>query len=462
MVGVAYGRNSRWAVATVMSVAAVFTAAVYAPVAVANHTPTWQAKWAGQAQASAGLLESGESDSAFIDAQNVGTITWQSAAHGLHLGTDTPHDRSSPFFREGWLNFNRPAALAPASVAPGGIGRFSFSVRAPRVTSEQTLQEHFAPVADLAGEWLDGPSWGNTAGDGVFLRWTVRPPEFPVVRLTSVPNLVDPGAPVRLRARASDNVRVTKVIFSIADRPPVVDTTAPYEAELSTVGVASGIRLVKAVAVDGVAQEELDQAFVEIGEPVLGESTNAEPVSGRVLVALPPRAAAARRGRGSQKGLRFRRLTEPRRIPIGSFLDTKRGRVRLEMAAARRGERQTGEFVGGGFQVLQSRKRSAKGLTELRLKGASFRRCVQSKDASAAKSRGSRTIRRLRGNAKGRFRTRGRFSAATVRGTTWSVADRCDGTLTTVTRGRVAVRDFRRRKNVLLRAGKSYLAPARR
>jgi len=42
------------------------------------------------------------------------------------------------------------------------------------------------------------------------------------------------------------------------------------------------------------------------------------------------------------------------------------------------------------------------------------------------------------------------------------VTDRCDGTLTTVRRGRVAVRDFKRRKNVSVRAGKSYRARARR
>ena len=40
------------------------------------------------------------------------------------------------------------------------------------------------------------------------------------------------------------------------------------------------------------------------------------------------------------------------------------------------------------------------------------------------------------------------------------MADRCDGTLTTVTRGKVAVRDFRRRKTIALRRGKSYLARA--
>jgi hypothetical protein len=110
-------------------------------------------------------------------------------------------------------------------------------------------------------------------------------------------------------------------------------------------------------------------------------------------------------------------------------------------------------------------ERGAKGLTEVRLKGASFDRCKtkrkKGKAASAAKV-SPRTIRRLRANARGRFRTRGRHSAATVRGTKWIVSDRCDGTLTKVTRGRVVVRDFRRKRNVVVRAGHSYLARARR
>ena len=45
-----------------------------------------------------------------------------------------------------------------------------------------------------------------------------------------------------------------------------------------------------------------------------------------------------------------------------------------------------------------------------------------------------------------------------MRGTVWEVIDRCDGTLTKVKRGRVVVRDFRLKKNVVVRAGKSYLA----
>jgi hypothetical protein len=49
-----------------------------------------------------------------------------------------------------------------------------------------------------------------------------------------------------------------------------------------------------------------------------------------------------------------------------------------------------------------------------------------------------------------------------VRGTEWTVEDRCDGTLTIVhgRRGSVIVRDFRRRRNIRLRAGRRYLARA--
>jgi hypothetical protein len=124
---------------------------------------------------------------------------------------------------------------------------------------------------------------------------------------------------------------------------------------------------------------------------------------------------------------------------------------------------QDGLFTRGLFQVLQSRRTRARGLTELRLKGGNFRRCPRvGKSGQGAAALSRRVIRRLRGNARGRFRARGRHSAATVRGTVWEVVDRCDGTLTRVTRGRVAVRDFRRRKTVVVRAGKRYLARARR
>ena len=70
-------------------------------------------------------------------------------------------------------------------------------------------------------------------------------------------------------------------------------------------------------------------------------------------------------------------------------------------------------------------------------------------------------MRRLFGDAKGSFRTSGRNAAATVRGTRWSVQDRCDGTKVTVQRGRVEVRDKVRRKTIIVRTGHTYLARLR-
>jgi thrombospondin type 3 repeat protein len=201
----------------------------------------------------------------------------------------------------------------------------------------------------------------------------------------------------------------------------------------------------------------------QVPTAVLGRILVARTISGTVTIALPPGATATGRARASQKGLTFVPLEQVTEIPVGSFLNTRRGTVGLTAAVDTAGKTQSGMFSRGLFQVLQSRRRSARGLTELRLKGSSFRGCrrAQAGGSATAAQLSRRTIRRLRANARGRFRTGGRNSSATVRGTIWEVADRCDGTLTKVRRGRVAVRDFRRKKTVIVRAGKSYLARAR-
>jgi Tol biopolymer transport system component len=212
---------------------------------------------------------------------------------------------------------------------------------------------------------------------------------------------------------------------------------------------------------------EVGDVFVrERPPPVIGESVSVLPVEGEVLVAVPAkRSAHAAAGVPGLKGLKFVPLERVRSIPVGSFFDTRDGKVSLKSAADSKGKIQSGSFAAGVFQVLQKRKGREKGLTTLKLKGASFSRCrsgAQGKSSVARAARrklSSKTVRRLSGSAKGSFRTRGRHSSATVRGTVWVTSDRCDGTLTKVKRGKVAVRDFRRKRTVTVRAGKSYLAP---
>jgi hypothetical protein len=69
-------------------------------------------------------------------------------------------------------------------------------------------------------------------------------------------------------------------------------------------------------------------------------------------------------------------------------------------------------------------------------------------------------VRRLWGSGRGRFRTRGRYGAATVRGTKWLTLDRCDGTNVRVVRGKVSVQDLvhpNRRSKLVTAGGKTFV-----
>ena len=205
--------------------------------------------------------------------------------------------------------------------------------------------------------------------------------------------------------------------------------------------------------------------------PVLGQTANATPVSGLVFV-KPPRGKALDVSAGASAGNGFVRLTRATQIPIDSEINSLTGSLKLVTATAKRGRTQSGTFRGGIFRLTQTTRGASKGLATLALvesafKGApTYALCMSKRkaaDASAAAAR-SRVLQLLRASAHGKFRTRGRYSAATVLGTIWTVADRCDGTLTHDITDRVKVTDFVRHKTVVLHAGQSYLAkaPARR
>ncbi|MDP8944090.1 MAG: hypothetical protein M3N16_08245, partial [Actinomycetota bacterium] len=81
--------------------------------------------------------------------------------------------------------------------------------------------------------------------------------------------------------------------------------------------------------------------------------------------------------------------------------------------------------------------------------------------ATAARNRHSARVRRLWGrDRKGRFRTKGRSSHATVRGTVWLVEDRCDGTHVRVRRGAVEVRPVAGGHPAIVSAGEAVFVPA--
>jgi hypothetical protein len=188
-----------------------------------------------------------------------------------------------------------------------------------------------------------------------------------------------------------------------------------------------------------VAGAVTDQAPTALPPPVAGKTVNAQVIAGKVRFKLPGTSA-------------FVTLTDPQQLPIGTTFDTTAGRVTLTSASDTKGATQHAWFYEGTFTLGQTS--GSQPITTLALAGA-LPDCT--KGARAAATTAKRRSRHLWGDGKGRFRTSGRFSSATVRGTRWFVSDRCDGTLTRVVRGSVTVRDRVRNKTVIVRAGEQYL-----
>jgi hypothetical protein len=191
-----------------------------------------------------------------------------------------------------------------------------------------------------------------------------------------------------------------------------------------------------------VAGAVTGQAPTPLPPPEVGKTVNALVIAGKVRYRLP----------GADS---FVALTDPVQVPIGTTFDTTAGRVTLIAASDDQGTTQNAWFYEGTFMLDQSS--GPQPITTLTLAGA-LPSCAKASGARAAATTRKRESRHLWGDGKGRFRTNGRFSAATVRGTRWVVSDRCDGTLTRVVRGSVTVRDRVRNRTVVVRAGQQYLA----
>jgi hypothetical protein len=239
------------------------------------------------------------------------------------------------------------------------------------------------------------------------------------------------------------------------------DGTIATGDTLSHTYSSSGSMLAKVTATDASGNSTAQSQSVDVSvasppppaglpDPVAGKTFNVQPVgSGPVLVKVP----------GSKV---FVPLTKPSQIQDGAIIDARHGRVRITIDNGHGGF-DTADFYGGMFKFEQPAvKPGQTAFANLYLFGGSFKGCPKAprhpKIASAAKKRKKGPVRRLWGSGKGSFRTVGRFSSATVRGTTWLTADECGGTLTRVASGKVAVRDFVRTKTIVLTKGKKYLA----
>ncbi len=243
---------------------------------------------------------------------------------------------------------------------------------------------------------------------------------------------------------------------------PVAETSSRRLALAALVAAGLAVLLCIFLAGPASADDDDDDGGDRDAEGVDGVAPTVRPgslvaslVSGTVYVKLP--------GAGV-----FRQLPAGEVVPFGSIVNAINGRVRFS-SVDQFGQQQSTEFFGGAFLVTQTSGLSAQAggllpVIDIRLVGGDFSGCRQPAPASGAarQANAPKARRRLWGSGRGRFRTSGRYAAATVRGTVWLTADRCDGTLIVVRQGAVSIYDRVLRRTLLVQAGHSYLARPRR
>lgn len=170
-------------------------------------------------------------------------------------------------------------------------------------------------------------------------------------------------------------------------------------------------------------------------------------------------------------------LREQDIVPAGSAVDATVAKIAITAARDGAGTQQTAEIYDGPFAVTQLA--SPRGVTTdfrlPRLTGCAasgaraaadteraFRllaTAAQKKKAKKKPRRRKRSRRIWVSDRGGNWRTSTGSTSASSIGTRWATTLLCDGTRVTVSEGRVRVRDRRRGRSVLLRAGQSIKIP---
>jgi hypothetical protein len=152
----------------------------------------------------------------------------------------------------------------------------------------------------------------------------------------------------------------------------------------------------------------------------------------------------------------FQTLSNGKKLKLGTFIDATHGQVTVTSASDTHGSYQTALYYGGKFKTRQ--RGTARPVTEAYLIGK-IGPCPKKKKGKASAAR-KRRSRHLWGDSHGNFRTVGKSSSASTRGTKYLVTDSCGGTTTKVVRGKVLVRKFSDNTKHIVTAGHSFFAPA--
>ena len=358
------------------------------------------------------------------------------------------------------LYLGQPGTVGEWLVAPGGAlshrANVPGSANGGVANAGIALSPSQAPVAGFAV--IPAPAGQATAFDAT----ASGDPDGTIVRYdwdfgdgTTAPN----GGPTPTHVYATPGARTATLGVTDADGT-------------STTRLWTGTQMLRNGGLGALAARSFTVAAPAAAPP--GAAVSARPHKGRSVTVVAERGKLLVRVPGSRRYVPIGSLTE---IPLGSIIDARKGRARITAEVdAKTGKTQSAVFYDWFFRVLQTK--GAKPITEARLVKGSFRNCLAPRartraassaapasiaavaaaagqlraQSAATRKKSKRKVRQLWGRGTGSFRTGAKRSAATVRGTTWLVQDRCDATITRVKVGRVDVRDVRLKKTIRLRA----------
>lgn len=153
-------------------------------------------------------MQPGEKRQYRVGFKNVGTETWsRSGANFVSIYTWNPKYRISPFADSSWRGPTQPAVLTEQTVAPGGVGFVTFTLRAPGTPGTHVETFHLA-AENL--RWIPGGQFSVTvrvAGGAAV------PAPLPPISSAPAANAPAPSAPVAAPV-AGGSLRAQKLIQS--------------------------------------------------------------------------------------------------------------------------------------------------------------------------------------------------------------------------------------------------------
>ena len=248
---------------------------------------------------------------------------------------------------------------------------------------------------------------------------------------------------------APNPLRFAATVAAAANTPP-----GSYKVRLS-----SQITNPDSAFFGSLEDAEPEELTVVVEPPPTGQppAPLPAPLENRSINLLPVRGVVRVRYPGSKVSVQ---LTDPIQVPPDTGVNAEEGFVTLLSDSSGNGDPQSTTLWNDGFRVdytrvLHPEERGEKGrakrpITELTLRGGPG-------SCGGGPARAARKGKGLWAKGKGRFRTRGRFGAGTVRGTQWFTRETCDGTLFKVRSGVVTVSDFTIDRSFAVRSGGSYL-----